>query len=155
MGLWRIVSAWKGSIHIPEQSFEIREWTLQGDVCAMYLDFLRTALTWLPEERPVAEVLARHDFLMEGFNLICRRNIDNLVPWIVVSIQRVVAKFPSIWLSCAFNFDVNLSSSYSGPSFVSLLIVCSKMRFWDDLRNEVRNSWTVVRGVVHSGSLST
>jgi hypothetical protein len=61
-----VIANWKGSIPIPEQSFEIRERRLQGEVRDYFLHFLRTALTWLPEERPPAEDLARHVFLMQA-----------------------------------------------------------------------------------------
>lgn len=59
------VANWKGSIPIPEQSFEIRERSLDGDGRIVFLHFLRSALTWLPEERLPAEDLARHAFLMQ------------------------------------------------------------------------------------------
>nr|KMM70969.1 hypothetical protein CPAG_07278 [Coccidioides posadasii RMSCC 3488] len=62
---WDENANWKGSIPIPEQSFEIRERSLEGDVRTMFLHFLRSALTWLPEERLPAEDLARHAFLMQ------------------------------------------------------------------------------------------
>ncbi|KAI1977516.1 hypothetical protein LOZ53_001539 [Ophidiomyces ophidiicola] len=62
---WDENANWKGSIPIPEQSFEIRERSLQGDVRTMFLHFLRSALAWLPEERLLAEDLARHAFLMQ------------------------------------------------------------------------------------------
>ncbi|KAK2808640.1 hypothetical protein FQN50_004504 [Emmonsiellopsis sp. PD_5] len=62
---WDENANWKGSIPIPDQSFEIRERSLQGEVRTMFLHFLRMALTWLPEERPPAEDLARHAFLMQ------------------------------------------------------------------------------------------
>ncbi|EER39645.1 protein kinase [Histoplasma capsulatum var. duboisii H88] len=62
---WDENTNWKGSIPIPEQSFEIRERSLEGDVRTMFLHFLRSALAWLPEERLLAEDLARHAFLMQ------------------------------------------------------------------------------------------
>ncbi|KAK2759103.1 hypothetical protein FQN54_003202 [Arachnomyces sp. PD_36] len=63
---WDEQANWKGSIPIPEQSFEIRERRLQGEVRDFFLHFLRMALTWIPEERPSAEDLARHAFLMQA-----------------------------------------------------------------------------------------
>jgi serine/threonine-protein kinase SRPK3 len=56
---------WKGSIPIPDQSFEIRERWLDGEDQALFLQFMRKALRWIPEERPVAEELALDDFLMQ------------------------------------------------------------------------------------------
>lgn len=74
---------WKGSISIPEQSFEIRERRLQGEVRTFFLHFLRTALTWLPEERPSAEDLARHAFLMQA---ILAANGPEKYSWITVCV---------------------------------------------------------------------
>ncbi|EEH03132.1 protein kinase [Histoplasma capsulatum G186AR] len=62
---WDENANWKGSIPIPEQSFEIRERSLERDARTMFLHFLRSALAWLPEERLPAEDLARHAFLMQ------------------------------------------------------------------------------------------
>lgn len=56
---------WKGSIPIPDQSFETREWRLDEEDRALFLKYLRRILRWRPEERPTAEELAFDDFLMQ------------------------------------------------------------------------------------------
>lgn len=56
---------WKGSIPIPDQTFETRECRLKDDDRILFLNFLRRALRWIPEERPSAEELAYDDFLMQ------------------------------------------------------------------------------------------
>ena len=63
-GLHRTIGNWKGSIPIPEQSFESREQVLDDTSKALFVQFLRRTLRWLPEERPVAEELAFDEFLM-------------------------------------------------------------------------------------------
>lgn len=56
---------WKGSVPTPDQSFEIREQWLDGEDWALFVQFLRRMLCWVPEERPVAEELAFDEFLMQ------------------------------------------------------------------------------------------
>ncbi|PGH00692.1 hypothetical protein GX51_05678 [Blastomyces parvus] len=51
-------SNWKGSVPIPDQSFETREWRLKDGDRTLFLNFLRRTLRWMPEERPSAEELA-------------------------------------------------------------------------------------------------
>ncbi|OJD22033.1 CMGC/SRPK protein kinase [Blastomyces percursus] len=58
-------SNWKGSVPIPDQSFETREWRLNDEDRTLFLNFLRRALRWMPEERPTAEELAYDNFLMQ------------------------------------------------------------------------------------------
>ncbi|KAK2759995.1 hypothetical protein FQN54_002731 [Arachnomyces sp. PD_36] len=62
---WDHQGNWKGSIPIPDQSFETREWRLSGEDRTIFLNFLRRALRWMPEERPSAEEFAYDDFLMQ------------------------------------------------------------------------------------------
>ncbi|OCL06510.1 protein kinase [Glonium stellatum] len=62
---WDNQGNWKGSVPIPDQSFEIREQWLHGEDRALFLQFLRRMLCWMPEERPVAEELAFDEFLMQ------------------------------------------------------------------------------------------
>ncbi|KAH8598552.1 kinase-like domain-containing protein [Bisporella sp. PMI_857] len=56
---------WKGSVPIPDQSFEIRKQLLLGEDRAVFVRFLRRMLCRMPEERPVAEELAFDEFLMQ------------------------------------------------------------------------------------------
>lgn len=58
---------WKGSIPIPEQSFESRITQVQGEDKELLLGFVRSVLCWLPEERPTAEEAAYDDFLMQAY----------------------------------------------------------------------------------------
>ncbi|KAG8160821.1 hypothetical protein KVR01_009085 [Diaporthe batatas] len=58
---------WKGSIPIPNQSFEDRITQVEGEDKELLLDFVRSVLCWVPEERPTAEELACHDFLMQAY----------------------------------------------------------------------------------------
>ncbi|ROV96570.1 hypothetical protein VMCG_07836 [Cytospora schulzeri] len=62
---WDDQGNWKGSIPIPEQSFEIRERWLNDEDHDLFLRFIRSILRWDPEERPTAEELAYDDFLMQ------------------------------------------------------------------------------------------
>ncbi|EEH11727.1 protein kinase [Histoplasma capsulatum G186AR] len=62
---WDEEGNWKGSIPIPDQSFETREWRLDEEDRALFLKYLRRILRWRPEERPTAEELAFDDFLMQ------------------------------------------------------------------------------------------
>ncbi|KAH9205027.1 CMGC/CLK protein kinase [Leptodontidium sp. 2 PMI_412] len=56
---------WKGSVPIPDQSFEIREQWLHREDRALFVQFLHRMLCWMPEERPVAEELAFDESLMQ------------------------------------------------------------------------------------------
>jgi serine/threonine protein kinase len=60
---------WKGSVPIPDQSFETREWRLDGEDRHLFLNFLRRMLRWMPEERPTARELAYDDFLMQAISV--------------------------------------------------------------------------------------
>ncbi|PYI05561.1 kinase-like protein [Aspergillus sclerotiicarbonarius CBS 121057] len=62
---WDSEGNWKGSICIPEQSFEIRELQFSGEDKVLFLNFLRRIFRWLPDERPTAEELAYDEFLMQ------------------------------------------------------------------------------------------
>ncbi|RDL32424.1 Uncharacterized protein BP5553_08880 [Venustampulla echinocandica] len=62
---WDNQGNWKGSVPIPDQSFETREQWLHGDDRTLFVHFLRRMLCWMPEERPVAEELAFDEFLMQ------------------------------------------------------------------------------------------
>ncbi|PWY77891.1 kinase-like protein [Aspergillus eucalypticola CBS 122712] len=62
---WDAEGNWKGSICIPEQTFELRELHFSGEDKVLFLNFLRRIFRWLPEERPTAEELAYDDFLMQ------------------------------------------------------------------------------------------
>ncbi|RAL00093.1 kinase domain-containing protein [Aspergillus ibericus CBS 121593] len=62
---WDQQGNWKGSICIPEQTFEYRELQFSGEGKVLFLNFLRRIFRWLPEERPSAEELAFDDFLMQ------------------------------------------------------------------------------------------
>ncbi|KAH8586965.1 protein kinase [Bisporella sp. PMI_857] len=61
---WDTEGNWRGSIPIPEQSFESREQLLDNASKTALINFLCRALRWVPEERPVAEELAFDKFLM-------------------------------------------------------------------------------------------
>ncbi|KAL7938035.1 protein kinase [Trichoderma chlorosporum] len=58
---------WKGSVPIPDQSFEERITQLQGEDKELLLGFVRSVLCWLPEQRPTAEEMAYDDFLMQAY----------------------------------------------------------------------------------------
>ncbi|KAJ5633975.1 hypothetical protein N7528_001817 [Penicillium herquei] len=62
---WDSQGNWKGSVPIPEQSFEMRTQQYRGDSKELFVQFLKRILCWLPEERPSAEELAYDDFLMQ------------------------------------------------------------------------------------------
>lgn len=59
------IGNWKGSVPIPDQSFEIREQWLHGEDRTLFVQLLRRMLCWMPEERLVAEELAFDEFLMQ------------------------------------------------------------------------------------------
>lgn len=56
---------WKGTVPVPDQSFEVRERRLNDEDKALFLRLMRTILRWMPEDRPSAEELAYDDFLMQ------------------------------------------------------------------------------------------
>ncbi|EGX95812.1 protein kinase [Cordyceps militaris CM01] len=58
---------WKGSIPIPNQSFEDRITQIHDEDKELLLGFVRSVLCWLPEQRPTAEEMAYDDFLMQAY----------------------------------------------------------------------------------------
>ncbi|KAF2456099.1 protein kinase [Lineolata rhizophorae] len=64
---WDDQGNWKGSIPIPDQSFEIRERWLSDEDRNLFLRFMRRIVRWMPEDRPTAEELAYDDFLMQPY----------------------------------------------------------------------------------------
>ncbi|POS74234.1 protein kinase [Diaporthe helianthi] len=58
---------WIGSVQIPDQSFEHRITQVEGEDKELLLNFVRSVLCWLPEQRPTAEELAYDDFLMQAY----------------------------------------------------------------------------------------
>ncbi|KAL3450420.1 kinase-like domain-containing protein [Aspergillus insuetus] len=62
---WDDQGTWKGSIPIPEQSFEKKARQFSSEDKDLFIAFLRRVFRWLPEERPTAEELAYDDFLMQ------------------------------------------------------------------------------------------
>ncbi|KAJ5675364.1 hypothetical protein N7462_008261 [Penicillium macrosclerotiorum] len=59
------IGNWKGSLPLPEQSWELRAQHYCGVDKELFLGFLRRVLCWLPEARPSAEELAYDEFLMQ------------------------------------------------------------------------------------------
>ncbi|KAJ5729144.1 uncharacterized protein N7483_003652 [Penicillium malachiteum] len=59
------IGNWKGSIPIPEQSFEMRAQRYHGDNKELFVQFPKRIMCWLPEARPSAEKLAYDEFLMQ------------------------------------------------------------------------------------------
>ncbi|KNG89695.1 protein kinase [Aspergillus nomiae NRRL 13137] len=70
---WDEQGNWKGSIPIPEQSFEMREREFSDIYRKLFLNFLRRVFRWVPEERPSAEELAYDDFLMQRYYRTLKR----------------------------------------------------------------------------------
>ena len=62
-----MIGIWKGSVPIPEQSFEDRITQLEGEDKELLLVLMRRVLCWLPEERPTAVDIANDEFLMQCF----------------------------------------------------------------------------------------
>lgn len=54
---------WKGAVEIPEISLEDSEEQLSGENKALFLDFLRKMLHWVPEKRQTAKQLLNHPWL--------------------------------------------------------------------------------------------
>ncbi|ATY59635.1 CDK4/6, putative [Cordyceps militaris] len=54
---------WKGAVEIPTISLEDSEEQLGGESKALFLDFLRNMLCWIPEERQTAKQLLNHPWL--------------------------------------------------------------------------------------------
>ena len=54
---------WKGAVQIPDTSLEDSEEQLGGGNKALFLDFLRGMLQWVPEERQTAKQLLNHSWL--------------------------------------------------------------------------------------------
>ena len=54
---------WKGAVEIPEISLEDSEEELSGENKALFLDFLRKMLQWVPEKRHTAKQLLNHSWL--------------------------------------------------------------------------------------------
>ena len=58
-----VAGNWKGLVEIPDQSLESRESRLENDNKIHFLQFLRKALRWLPEERPTPHELLLDEWL--------------------------------------------------------------------------------------------
>ncbi len=54
---------WKGAIEIPSDSLEDSEEQLRGENKALFLDFMRKMLQWVPEKRQTAKQLLGHPWL--------------------------------------------------------------------------------------------
>ncbi|MCJ1462040.1 hypothetical protein MMC07_000640 [Pseudocyphellaria aurata] len=54
---------WKGAVEIPKVSLEDLEEQLSGESQALFLDFLRKMLEWVPEKRHTAEQLLKHSWM--------------------------------------------------------------------------------------------
>ena len=54
---------WKGAIEIPSISLEHSEEQLTGENKALFLDFMRKMLQWVPEQRQTAKQLLDHTWL--------------------------------------------------------------------------------------------
>ncbi|KAL9597305.1 MAG: hypothetical protein Q9219_005229 [cf. Caloplaca sp. 3 TL-2023] len=54
---------WKGAVGIPNHSLEDSEEQLSGDNKALFLDFMRKMLLWVPEDRQTAKQLLKHPWL--------------------------------------------------------------------------------------------
>ncbi|KAL5339932.1 kinase-like protein [Aspergillus crustosus] len=60
---WDEQGHWRGRAEIPRQSLEDRETRLERDDKALFLNFLRKTLQWLPNERPEARDLLADKWL--------------------------------------------------------------------------------------------
>lgn len=56
---------WKGVVEIPNGSLEDSEEQLKGENKALFLDFMRKMLQWVPEKRQTAKQLLKHPWLRE------------------------------------------------------------------------------------------
>ena len=54
---------WKGGVEIPQISLEDSEEQLSGENKALFLDFMRKMLQWVPEKRQTAKELLDHSRL--------------------------------------------------------------------------------------------
>ena len=54
---------WKGAVEIPIISLEDSEEQLGGENKALFLDFMRKMLQWVPEKRQTAKQLLNHSWL--------------------------------------------------------------------------------------------
>lgn len=54
---------WKGAVEIPLISLEDSEEQLNGADKALFLDFMRKMLQWVPEKRQTAKQLLSHSWL--------------------------------------------------------------------------------------------
>lgn len=54
---------WKGAIEIANISLEDSEEQLSGENKALFLDFMRKMLQWVPEKRQTARELLEHTWL--------------------------------------------------------------------------------------------
>lgn len=57
---------WKEGVAIPEISFEASEENLEGEKKALFLEFIRKMLRWVPEERQTAAELLKDSWLTSG-----------------------------------------------------------------------------------------
>jgi serine/threonine-protein kinase SRPK3 len=56
---------WKGATEIPSGSLEVSEIQLEGENKALFLDFMRKMLQWVPEKRQTAKQLLKHPWLRD------------------------------------------------------------------------------------------
>lgn len=54
---------WKVAVEIPSLSLEESEEQLEGENKALFLDFMRKMLQWVPEKRQTAKQLLNHAWL--------------------------------------------------------------------------------------------
>jgi hypothetical protein len=59
------IGNWIASTPIPKQSLKLREQLLNDRSKYLFVQFIRTALCWVPEEKPNAEELAFDEFLIQ------------------------------------------------------------------------------------------
>lgn len=60
-----IVGNWKGSFPIPEESFEARMQSLEGEEKAAFVRLMRKILHWMPEERPSLTDISLDEFFRQ------------------------------------------------------------------------------------------
>jgi hypothetical protein len=62
-----IVGKWKGPVPIPtERTLESLEGSFEGEEKAQFLDFVRSLLRWLPEERATTDQAWSHPWVSVG-----------------------------------------------------------------------------------------